>query len=112
MVRQQRGEARAGTPVSPASRAGLLGQPFACHVEYPQRIVGAAGGGVLQRDVQAGRGVAPQRLTGEIPAGVTATDVVLTIPREAAGGYPASWWVMLAARVAQAVPGLYVRYDE
>ena len=41
-----------------------------------------------------------------------AADVVLTIPREAAGGYPASWWVMLAARVAQAVPGLYVRYDE
>lgn len=39
-----------------------------------------------------------------------AADLVLTIP-EADGAQPAGWWRMVAARVAQEVPGLYVRYD-
>lgn len=39
-----------------------------------------------------------------------ASDLVLTIPR-AAGRYQQGWWRMVAARVAQEVEGLYVRYD-
>lgn len=39
-------------------------------------------------------------------------DVVLTIPEAAAGGFPAGWWRMVAARVAQEVPGLWVRFED
>ena len=39
-----------------------------------------------------------------------APDVVLTIPRDPAAPYPAGWWLMIAARVAQEVPGLHVRF--
>lgn len=38
-------------------------------------------------------------------------DVVLSLPRDPAAPYPAGWWMMIAARVAQEVPGLYVRYQ-
>ena len=41
-----------------------------------------------------------------------APDVVLTIPRDPAAPYPAGWWLMIAARVAQEVPGVYVRFAE
>ncbi len=40
-----------------------------------------------------------------------ARDNVLTIPRQG-GDYTQGWWRMIAARVAQEVPGLYVQYDE
>lgn len=39
-----------------------------------------------------------------------APDAVLSLPRDPAVPYPAGWWMMIAARVAQEVPGLYVRY--
>ena len=56
--------------------------------------------------------VAAEQVGALVDALGQARDAVLTIPREAASGYPASWWVMVAARVAQEVPGLYVRYDD
>ena len=50
---------------------------------------------------------------GELVAQLSdAREVVLTIPRESAGEWPASWWRMVAVRVASEVPGLYVRYAD
>lgn len=43
--------------------------------------------------------------------GVT-PDMVLSLPRDPATPYPSGWWMMIAARVAQEVPGLYVRYTD
>ena len=41
-----------------------------------------------------------------------AGDVVLTIPAGDAGGLPGACWRAIAYRVAEDVPGLYVRFDE
>ena len=41
-----------------------------------------------------------------------ASEVTLGVPQATAGGFPARWWLMVAARVAEEVPGLTVRYVE
>jgi len=57
-------------------------------------------------------GIAAETVGALVDALGSARDVVLTIPDGPADGYPAGWWRMIAARVAQEVPGLYVRYDD
>ncbi|HET7355543.1 MAG TPA: hypothetical protein VFJ09_02600 [Nocardioidaceae bacterium] len=56
-------------------------------------------------------GIAAEIVGGLVERLEDAADMVLTIPDGPADGYPAGWWRMVAARVAQEVPGLYVRYD-
>ncbi len=55
--------------------------------------------------------VAAGHVNAAVDALGDAVEAVLTIPDADAGGFPAGWWRMVAARVAQDVPGLHVRYD-
>lgn len=53
--------------------------------------------------------VAAGQVGAVVDALADSPDAVLTLVLGGAGGFPDSWWRMVAARVAQEVPGLHVR---
>lgn len=65
----------------------------------------------VRLELEALEQVAAEQVEKLIVALRDAPDVVLTIPR-VDSDWPAGWWLMVAARVAQEVPGLCVRYQD